>query len=316
MPIVESTSSNCDVETKPKSALTGVGIGLRLPHIHQIIHQKPEVDWLEIHSCNFVNSPTNLALLDQVAECYPLSFHGVSMNLGGANALDHEYLAQLKKITDRYQPCLISDHVCFTANGDQHFHDLLPIPYTEEAVDHLSQRIRQVQDSLGREILIENISRYFSYPKEQSQTILSEGQFLSAVSSQANCGLLLDINNAYVNQINHPDDATQKVEYFINELPRNRIQEIHLGGHHQEAGKLIDSHSSPVSLPVWQLFENFCHDTTELGNSDHHPPVLIEWDNALPPLDALLQEYRQAQTLMESATNKANPPRQYAGATA
>lgn len=316
MAISESTSSDWDIETKPKKPLKGVGIGLRLPHIHQIIQQKPDVDWLEIHSCNFLNSPTNLALLDHLAEHYPLSFHGVSMNLGGLNPLDQTYLAQLKKLTDRYQPNLISDHVCFTANDDQHFHDLLPIPYTEEAVDHLSERIQQIQETLGREILIENISRYFSYPKSHSDTNLSEGQFLSAIASQTNCGLLLDINNAYVNQINHPNDSTQKVLHFIKELPRNRIKEIHLGGHHQESGKLIDSHSSEVSLEVWQLFDIFCRDAAVLDNADHHPPVLIEWDNDLPPLETLLQQCLQAKARIDSGARNKDFSKQYSAAMA
>ncbi|MGH1371828.1 MAG: DUF692 domain-containing protein [Cellvibrionaceae bacterium] len=292
-------SNNINSPAKLKT-LSGTGLGLRLPHIHQIIAEKPEIDWLEIHSCNFLNAPINLALLDQVAECYPLSFHGVSLNLGGPNNLDHEYLKQLKHLIKRYQPELVSDHACFTAMGNQHFHDLLPVPYTEEAADHFSQRINEVQETLEREILIENISRYISYPPSQQQ--LTEAQFLSAITSQTQCGLLLDINNAYINQSNHMDEPRQQVCQFIRALPQQHIKEIHLGGHHNEGGQLIDSHSSEVSESVWQLFSQYCEDFFTSNHSESVlPAILIEWDNALPPLEKLMQQAQRAKATINSA---------------
>lgn len=267
------------------------GIGLRLPHIHQVIEQRPEVDWLEIHSCNFVDSITNLALLDQVAEHYPLSFHGVSMNLGGIDPLSETYLHSLKKMCDQFQPTFVSDHACFTTFGSRNYHDLLPVPFSHEAVRHMTKRIIQVQDVLQRPILLENVSRYFNYPDQE----LSEAEFLSALVAESGCGLLLDINNAYVNQINHQQSAID----FYRSLPINHIQELHLGGHHMDDGHCIDSHSTPIVDAVWQLFQSFVQ-YYQSQYTSKLPATIIEWDNQLPPLATLMNEQARAKKIIEA----------------
>jgi uncharacterized protein len=289
------SNANTHPNNKPTASLNGVGIGLRLPHIQQIIDQQPEIDWLEIHSCNFIDSPTNLALLDKVAERYRLSFHGVSLNLGGTDHVDADYLSRLKRAIDRYQPALISDHACFTAVESKNYHDLLPIPYTSSAVNHMAQRISQVQDCLGRQILLENVSRYFTYPEQD----LTEAQFLNEVAAQSGCGLLLDINNAFVNQINHQEDAIA----FMRQLSPSHIKELHLGGHHHENGILIDSHSAPIDVEVWKLFSSFINTYATAVNAEL-PPVLIEWDSQLPPLETLVREQQLATQLIQDCTRQ------------
>jgi len=278
-------------DTNAVTSLYGVGIGLRMPHIHQVIEQQPDVDWLEIHSCNFIDSPTNLALLDNVAERYRLSFHGVSLNLGGTDKINANYLNLLRRAIDQYQPALISDHACFTAFESKNYHDLLPIPYTAEAVNHLATRITQVQDLLGRQILLENVSRYFTYPDQE----LTEAQFLNAVATQSGCGLLLDLNNAFVNQVNHQEDAMA----FIEQLSLKHIAELHLAGHHREKDQLIDSHCAPICTEVWELFQSFINHYRATFDADELPPTLIEWDNQLPALQTLVDEQKFASDLIQ-----------------
>ncbi len=268
-----------------------VGIGLRLPHIHQILKQQPEVDWLEIHSCNFVDSKTNLGLLNQVAEHYALSFHGVSMNLGGIDPLSESYLRSLKHMCDRFQPALVSDHACFTALGHRNYHDLLPVPFSFEAVQHIAERIIHIQNVLQRQILLENVSRYFSYPDPD----LSEAEFLTAIVEESKCGLLLDINNAYVNQMNHQQNAIE----FCQALPADHIREIHLAGHHVDNKLYIDSHSAPIADGVWALFQSYVQHHQNLYATGL-PPALIEWDNQLPSLDTLLSERDRARGIIEN----------------
>lgn len=266
-----------------------IGIGLRLPHIRQIIELRPDVDWLEIHSCNFVDSKTNLALLDKVAEHYALSFHGVSLNLGGIEPLNKPYLYSLKAMCDEFQPALISDHACFTTLGNRNYHDLLPIPFSLEAVRHMATRITQIQDALQRQILVENVSRYYNYPDQD----LSEAGFLSALVENSGCGLLLDINNAYVNQKNHGQSAFD----FCRALPSDSIKEVHLGGHHVDDELYIDCHSKPIADNVWGLYQRFTHYHKDRNNKKL-PATLIEWDNQLPPLETLLRERNRAKKII------------------
>ncbi|MAZ88165.1 MAG: hypothetical protein CL693_11000 [Cellvibrionaceae bacterium] len=271
-----------------------VGIGLRLPHIHHILEQQPDVDWFEVHSCNFVDSRTNLGLLNQVAEHYALSFHGVSMNLGGIDPLSDSYLRSLKHMCDRFQPTLVSDHACFTTLGSRNYHDLLPVPFSFDAVQHMAKRIIHIQDVLQRQILLENVSRYFNYPNQD----LSEAEFLTALIEESNCGLLLDINNAYVNQMNHQQNAVE----FCQALPTDKIQEIHLAGHHVDDKLYIDSHSTPIADGVWALFQNFVQHHHNQYSTDL-PPALIEWDNQLPTLDTLLSERDRAREAIDNQHN-------------
>ena len=257
----------------------GAGIGLRPAHLHQVLRTLPMVPWFEVHSCNFLGGGLNRELLEQINQHYPLSFHGVNLNLGGVEPLDYDYLSRLRLAIDHFKPTLISDHACFTAHQQHFFHDLMPIPYTEQAATHMAERINEVQDFLGQRILLENVSRYFSYPESQ----LSEGEFLAHVCEQSQCGLVLDLNNAYVNFHNHGED----VDEFIAALPLNRVVEIHLAGHSKQDDMLIDTHNQSVSDAVWNIYRR----SVELLPNT---PSLIEWDSDLPDFSVLMEEQKKA----------------------
>jgi len=261
----------------------GAGLGLRPAHLHEVRLDLPDIPWFEVHICNYLGGGMNRTLLREISEHYPLSFHGVNLNLGGVEPLDADYLRRLKAVVNELQPALVSEHVSFGAHSGQYFHDLLPVPYTDEAVHHIASRIRQIQEVLERQVLVENISRYYSY--EQSQ--LSESEFLGALCEEANCGLLLDINNAWVNQCNLGEDLWN----FILGLPLERIGEIHLAGYSVQGGTLIDTHDNEPCEQVWEYFERFCE--LEPGI-----PCLIEWDSKLPPLRQLMTLQARAQKIM------------------
>jgi len=269
----------------------GVGLGLRSPHLREVIRDTPDVPWFEVHICNYMGGGLSRALLEQISEHYPLSFHGVNLNLAGIDPLDEEYLKRLKIAVDEFNPALVSEHACFNTHQGQFFHDLMPVPFTEEAVFHLADRVAQVQDLLGRPILIENLSRYFTY----DQSEMSEGQFMAAVCEEAECGLLLDLNNAYVNQVNLGEDLHQ----FISELPLDRVGEIHLAGFTEQDGMLIDTHGAPICDAVWQAYKDFCELRADV-------PCLIEWDNNLPSLQTLMQQRGVAQGIFDKASEGAS----------
>lgn len=256
--------------------LTDIGLGLRTAHLQDVLREQPAVPWFEVHSCNYLGGGLNRALLRRIADHYPLSFHGVSLNLGGVAPLDLSYLKKLKLLVAECAPVLISDHACFTAHEGVHYHDLLPIPFSEAAVTHLVGRISQVQDYLGRQILIENLSQYYQYPESD----MDEAEFLASVSQRSGCGLILDINNAYVNKQNFGADPYALFE----RLAHCDVQEIHLAGHQVlENGLLLDSHDGPVSDPVLALFVEGLAVFPKV-------PCLIEWDTQLPSLTELVSE--------------------------
>lgn len=264
--------------------IQGAGLGLRFPHIQHVLAHQPDVPWFEVHTCNFLGGGLNRALLHQVAELYPLSFHGVNLNLGGVDKLDEAYLKSLKSIIQEFNPSLVSEHLCFTSHNGQHFHDLLPVPFTEEAVQHIAGRIRQVQDMIGQRILVENVSRYYDY----EGSTLSEAEFISAICEEADCGLVLDLNNAYVNERN----LDQSVENLLAGLPMDRVGEIHLAGYSEIQGLLVDTHASNVSESVWQLYKQV---TAQHANI----PCLIEWDSDLPDWDVLMAERNKAAVIAQ-----------------
>ncbi|WP_299176361.1 DUF692 domain-containing protein [uncultured Neptuniibacter sp.] len=265
----------------------GAGLGLRTPHLRDVIRDQPDVPWFEVHICNYLGGGLSHALFEQIQERYPLSFHGVNLNLAGVEPFDPDYLKRLKQRVDRYNPVMVSEHACFTSHQGHLFHDLLPVPFTEAAVLHLAARIRQVQDLLGRQIMIENLSRYFVY--EESE--LTEGQFMAAVCSEADCGLLLDLNNAYVNQRN----LGESVEDLLKELPLDRVGEIHLAGFAEQDGVLIDTHGSAICNEVWDIFEQFVQLRPNI-------PTLIERDNNLPDFSSLELERSKAQQILDQAS--------------
>jgi len=267
----------------------GAGIGLRSAHHEALVRERPAVGWIEVHTENyFHDGGPHLAALERAREAYPLSLHGVGMGLGSVEPLDRSHVARVARAIARFEPALVSEHACWGSHGGEHFNDLLPLPYTDEAVEHLAERVAQVQDLLGRQILIENLSCYLSY----SSSRLTEWEFLAAVVERSGCGLLLDVNNAYVNSVNVGLDARA----FIDGLPAGAVQELHLAGHtRRQVGKrtiLLDDHGSRVPELVWRLYE---HALRRFGPV----PTLIEWDTNLPELCVLADEAARAQTRME-----------------
>lgn len=263
----------------------GAGLGLRIPHIPSVLQHRPAIDWFEVHICNFLNGGLNRTLLQEVARDYPLSFHGVSLNLGGCEALDTGYLHALQQAVDEFQPALVSEHACLTAHQGEHFHDLIPVPFNARSARHMAKRIVQVQDALGRRILIENLSRYARY-EESSWT---EAEFLTEVCELSGCDLLLDLNNAYVNQIN----LGESWQRFVEGLPLERIREVHLAGHSLQGEYLIDTHNRPVCDEVWDAYQ-------ALAPILNGCPVLIEWDSDLPDFSVLQQHCNKAARIHDS----------------
>jgi len=264
------------------------GIGLRHQHYAEFLEIRPKLAFIEIHSENyFGEGGKSLQILDEVSRDYPISLHGVSLSLGSADELNWQHLKKLRDLCERVNPCLISDHLCWSSINGQYLHDLLPLPFTDEAVGHIATRIQQVQEYLRRQILIENITSYVRFP----DSTLSEAEFMNAIVKQSGCGILLDINNVYVNAINHNESA----ETFIHALPATAIQEIHLAGfamiNHHDKNILIDSHNQIVDPAVWDLFR---HTIQHIGVK----PTIIEWDSDLPALEILHQQASHAETIM------------------
>jgi uncharacterized protein (UPF0276 family) len=228
--------------------LAGIGVGLRPCHYAYILEHQPPVAWFEILTDNYldVNSEP-LAILDQIAETYPLTLHGVGMSLGATDPLNKKYLAKLKILAQRTDAILISDHLSWTSHANQYFHELLPLPYTQEAIKHLVQRISAVQDFLGQRIMIENVSSYLTY----SHSTIPEWEFLQAIADQADCLILLDLNNIYVSACNHQFTATD----YLNSLTSQRIAQFHLAGFTEQGTHLLDTHGHPIQPPVWELYE-------------------------------------------------------------
>jgi uncharacterized protein (UPF0276 family) len=268
----------------PEPIPARAGIGLRAPHVRELLERRPKVAWLEVHSENyFAAAGRAMAELDAVRRDYPLSLHGVGLSLGSTDPLDKAHLDKLMLAVERFAPALVSEHLCWTSSGGNHFHDLLPLPYTEEALAHVTSRIAAVQERLGRRILIENVSSYLEF----EHSTLSEWEFLREVAARSGCGILLDVNNIYVSAMNHGFDP----RVYIDSIPAREVGEIHLAGHVRNemegASILIDSHSRPVSAAVWDLYN---YTLAVIGPK----PTLIEWDSELPSLDGLLAEAAKA----------------------
>jgi uncharacterized protein len=266
----------------------GFGLGLRTEHYHDILESKPHVDWFEALSENYmIPGDKPLDFLDKVRANYPVVMHGVSLSIGSTAPVNRDYLSDLKKLADRIQPAWISDHLCWTGVHGQNMHDLLPMPYTEEAVKHVVERVKIVQDFLGRQILLENVSSYASYV----DSTMTEWEFISQISNEADCLLLLDVNNIYVSSYNHQFDAQD----FIDGVPEKRIQQIHLAGHHNHGNYIIDTHDAPVIDPVWDLYEYAIRRFGEVS-------TMVERDDKMPELAELVQELDIARNL--SVKNK------------
>ncbi|WP_024301607.1 DUF692 domain-containing protein [Pseudogulbenkiania sp. MAI-1] len=260
------------------------GIGLRAPHYQEVLRQQPELGWVEVHSENFFDGGQPLAMLRRVAECYPLSLHGVGLGLGSPERPEASHLASLKRLVDAIEPAAVSEHLCLNHSAQRFVNDLLPLPYTRAALDAVSAHVAETQDVLGRPILLENLSSYVEYPGNE----MHEGEFLAELVKRTGCGILLDLNNLYVNQVNLGTD----VGAVIAALPADAIGEIHLAGYSERDGMLVDTHSRPVYPAVWQLYRDTI---ARLGPR----PTLIEWDIDIPPLEVLRGEADKAQTILQ-----------------
>lgn len=264
----------------------GFGLGLRVEHYQTILDSEPAVDWFEIISENYlVPGGKPLHYLDRFRARWPLVMHGVSLSIGTTDPLDRDYLKQLKALADRAEPAWISDHLCWTGVAGKNLHDLLPLPYTEEAIDHVAARVRQVQDHLGRQILLENVSSYVSYAESQ----LSEQDFLRAVCERADCLILLDINNIYVSSVNHEFDPLS----YLDGVPGARVRQFHLAGHEDHGDYIIDTHDHPVIDPVWKLY-------AEALKRFGPVSTMIERDDNIPPLPELVAELDQARQIFNT----------------
>lgn len=270
----------------------GFGLGLRREHYDDLISGQIAVDWLEILSENYmVPGGKPLFYLDKICAHYPVVMHGVSLSIGSVDPLNKVYLRELKHLADRIQPKWISDHLCWTGIGGINLHDLMPLPYTEEALQHIVTRVTQVQDFLGQRILLENVSSYLSYP----HSTISEWEFLRELANQSDCLILLDINNIQVSAHNHNFNPLT----YLNAMPAERIQQIHLAGHANKGGYSIDTHDHEIVSDVWSLYAEAI---TKFGPIS----TMIERDDDVPPLEVLLAELQIARTISLQATSDDN----------
>ncbi|BAS67488.1 conserved hypothetical protein [endosymbiont of Bathymodiolus septemdierum str. Myojin knoll] len=269
--------------------IKNVGIGLRHQHLQQVIDEQPDIDWFEVHSENFFYDNLATYQLEQIADKYPLSFHGVGLSLGSADTLNQQHLQNLKNAIERFKPDLISDHLSWSSIDGHYLNDLLPMPYSKESLQHFADKIKQTQDFLGRQILIENPSSYLQF----KHSSISEWDFFAALPDLSGCALLLDVNNIYVSCVNHkyqPQD-------YLNAINADDVAEIHLAGHTKKVLEngtiLIDDHSKKISNEVWLLYRKTLE---KIGNK----PTLIEWDSNIPKLSVLLSEANKAQRYLDA----------------
>jgi len=268
----------------PAQVPTRAGIGLRAPHHREVLERLPDVGWFEAHSENyFADGGGSVATLERVREHWPVALHGVGLSLGSTDSLDREHLRRLARLVKRIEPWAVSEHVCWGHAGGRHTNDLLPMPHTHESLRHLAARVGELQDTLGRQVLLENVSSYLEFTGAE----FTESGYLAALVAESGCALLLDVNNVYVNARNHGFDP----ESWFDELPAEAVREIHLAGHdivrigNREIR--IDTHDRKVCEEVWALYAS--------ARRRFGPvPTLIEWDAALPPLETLVAEAQRA----------------------
>jgi uncharacterized protein len=269
----------------------GFGLGLRVDHYEAILSDRPRIDWLEVLTENYlVPGGKPLDYLERIRQRFPLVMHGVSLSIGSVDPVDKEYLAAVKALAARIEPHWISDHLCWTGIDGRNLHDLLPLPYTEEALALVVARVGQVQDALGRQILLENVSSYLSFQASE----MSEWEFLREVAQRADCAILLDINNIYVSSVNHGFDPLS----YLQAIPPERVRQFHLAGHSDLGGHLIDTHDHPIVQPVWDLY---CTAVERFGAV----PAMIERDDNIPELGELVAELQIARDLGRRHTQKA-----------
>lgn len=265
----------------------GFGLGLRQEHYETILAEHPPVDWFEIISENYmVAGGKPLYYLDRIREHYPLVMHGVSLSIGGTDPLDREYLIRLKALAERVEPAWISDHLCWTGINGTNLHDLMPLPYTPETIRHVAERVSQVQEYLGHQILLENVSSYVAYTASE----MTEWEFLCEIAEIADCLILLDVNNIYVSAVNHNFDPYT----YLTGIPVERVRQFHLAGHTCQQDLIIDTHDQPIVNPVWDLYAAAVR---RFG----YVSTMIERDDNIPPLFELLDELEQARRIAEES---------------
>ena len=258
----------------------GHGIGLRSKHYARFLAERPDVGWIEAISENFIGvGGRPFAVLEKVRRDFPVVLHGVSLSIGSVDPLDVSHLNGLRALVDRVEPAYVSDHLCWGSHRGRYLHDLLPLPYTEEALQHVVRRVAQVQDALGRQILLENVSSYVAY----RASTMPEWEFLAQVAQRADCGILLDVNNVYVSARNHGFDPR---EYLAN-VPSERVGQFHLAGFSDRGTYLFDTHDAPVADAVWELYADAVR---RFGRV----PALVEWDDHVPELERVVEESHAA----------------------
>ena len=259
------------------------GIGLRCAACREVIDRRPPIGWFEVHSENyFVDGGPAIAALEAIRTDYPVSLHGVGMSLGSADPLDRRHVARLKRLIERIEPAVVSEHLCWSSVDGRHLNDLLPLPFSEEALALVCERIDELQTALARRVLVENISTYLRF----SEDAMPEWEFVAAVTRRTGCQLLLDVNNIYVNAVNHGFDPLT----YLAAIPGDCVAEIHLAGFEQQGELLIDTHGTRVAPEVWTLYRR----ALEMFGPT---PTLIEWDTDIPGLDVLLDEAARANAL-------------------
>ncbi|MDH5447226.1 MAG: DUF692 domain-containing protein [Gammaproteobacteria bacterium] len=271
--------------------ISGTGVGLRHCHIQDVLFNNPDIPWFEILTDNHLEpgGPVKHAL-QTIRQDYVFSFHCVGMSLGGVDPLEINYLKQIKQLGEELDPIFVSDHLSFSTLNGQHYNELLPLPYTEDSLKHICDRILQVQDILNRQILIENPSSYLSY----QHSTLDEWDFMNELAKQADCHVLLDVNNIYVSACNHGFDSNK----YLSNIDFSRVKEIHLGGYEDRGHYLLDAHNHPISDEVWELFKTTIGQAPEI-------PCLIEWDNDIPALEVLQQQASIAEDIRQNTMQEA-----------
>jgi uncharacterized protein (UPF0276 family) len=258
----------------------GHGVGLRPRHFGRLLADRPPVAWMEAVSENYLAPGGRpVAALEKVRRDVPVALHGVSLAIGSTDPLDRPYLAALRALVDRIQPAIVSDHLCWGRHGGRYVHDLWPLPFTEEALDHVVERVGHVQEALGRQILLENVSSYLTFRESE----MSEWEFLAGIACRADCGILLDVNNIYVSARNHGFSAFD----YVEGVPADRVAQFHLAGHSDKGAYLFDSHDALVPDGVWELYRTA---VARFGAV----PSLIEWDDHIPELEVLVGESQRA----------------------
>lgn len=269
------------VELSHRAVASGCGIGLRSQHFGEFLQRLPAVAFVEVISENhMVAGGPERTVLQRVRQHCPVALHGVSMSIGSTDPLDFAYLDRLGQLADEIDPPWVSDHLCWSSVGGRHAHELLPLPFTPEVVTHVASRVATVQERLRRQVCLENISSYLHF----EHSTMSEWEFLVEVARRSGCGILLDVNNIFVNAHNHSFAATE----YLDHVPADLVVSLHLAGHRAVGSLLLDTHDQPISAPVWQLY---AQTVARLGQR----PTLIEWDDDLPALATLLEQAAQAE---------------------